>query len=84
MEVDGFVAMRREKAERRRRRRKAFSGGPGWRAIGTAETRWEYSLLGEVLVYWPGPMKWRWQGRVAQGDVFEFIRKREAGDGPDV
>ena len=70
-----FVLYRQHRAEKRRARRDSFPGGPGWEK--KADTHWQYILCGKVLDYWPGPMKWRWDGRTSQGNVFEFIRKRE-------
>lgn len=70
-----FVQLRRERATLRRKRRGAFAGGPGWER--KHETHWQYRLNGDVLDYWPGPMKWRWRGKINTGDVFAFIRKRE-------
>lgn len=70
-----FNALRRERQEKRAERRVNFSSGPEWTRH--HETHYSRDLLGERLDYWPGPMKWRWRGKTATGDVMQFIAAQE-------
>ena len=72
---EAFDQIKKERQEKRSKRREAFDGGPSWKKH--HETHWSYILLGDVLDYWPGPMRFRWRGKTMNGDVFAFIKKRE-------
>ena len=71
-----FDKIKKDRKAKRADRRAQFLGGHGWTQH--HETHWSYCLLGERLDYWPGPKRFRWNGRTMTGDVLGFIKKREA------
>lgn len=53
----------------------------GWQK--NSEWHWQRPLAGFTLDYWPSRKKYMYRGRVARGDVYQFMRsveKREAGE----
>lgn len=80
---DVYKQLRKERKDARAERREAWfklvesgQAGEGW--VGKHETHWQRQVLGDVLDYWPGPMKFRWRGKTMTGDVLRFIRNAEA------
>lgn len=78
-----FEEIKRERSNRREKHRNSFAdkysrGALSRLWIRHCETHYSYQLLGCKLEYWPGPKKWRWQGKTMTGDVFEFIQARES------
>lgn len=69
-----FDLMKQERKEKRAARRAAFDPA-GWTKH--HDTHYSRTLLGDRLDYWPGPKRWRWRGRSMNGNVEEFIAKRE-------
>ena len=74
-----FRAMRDHDALRRRTNlaRNAEKLDDSWTVH--REDHWSKTLLGDRLDYWPSRNKFRWRGKTMTGDVFGFIRNREAG-----
>ena len=61
-----------KKTKRRENLEKADS--TGWSKH--TEYHWYRELNGSRLDYWPSTKKWQYQGKVMNGDVEQFIRKR--------
>ena len=77
---EAFDALRAELKEKKARRREEWaervaSGMVPGEWVCRHDTHWQTTLKGETLDYWPGTMKWRWQGRTRTGDVLKFIRQ---------
>lgn len=70
-----FEELRAERKRKRAARRAAFNPGEGWKRCN--DSHWQYNLLGDLLNYWPGPMKWQWRGKMMTGEVEKFIQNRE-------
>lgn len=75
-----FDALREERKQKKERRRADWEGlvrsghAPGeWTKC--HDTHWQTVLKGETLDYWPGTLKWRWQGKTRTGNVVKFIRE---------
>lgn len=71
---EAFAA--KKHADRERRERNLAQADPtGWKQ----HTQWHWSrdLNGKRLDYWPSRNKFMYDGRVMQGDIKGFIRKRE-------
>lgn len=76
-----FKVMKQERQEKRGVRRdewqKKWETGAlrGWTRH--SETHYSYTLLGKRLDYWPGPMKWQYEGRIQTGNVLDYINRME-------
>lgn len=76
-----FKSIKEERQKKRGTRRdewqKLWETGQlvGWTRH--SETHYSYTLLGKRLDYWPGPMKWQYEGKIHHGAVLDYVSRRE-------
>lgn len=74
---EAYDQIRAERKDKKARRREEWgqrvAGDSAWRKC--HDTHWQTTIMGEVLDYWPGTMKWRYRGKTQTGDVLKFIRR---------
>ena len=65
----------REHSRRRRKRNIEVANPTGW----MLHTQWHWSrdLVGHRLDYWPSKNKWKYKGKIEQGDIIGFIKRRD-------
>lgn len=67
----------RTKRKKAARQRNLDAADPtGW--LQHTPYHWSRYIDGKKLDYWPSRRKWMYEGRVMNGDIEGFIRKREA------
>jgi hypothetical protein len=42
------------------------------------EFHWSRIVAGHKLDYWPSRKKWQYRGKIKRGDVYAFIKRKEA------
>lgn len=65
----------REHSRRRRKRNMEVANPAGW----MLHTQWHWSRIldGYRLDYWPSKNKWKYKGKIEQGDIIGFIKRRD-------